>query len=273
MVMEAAPLEATVPVERRPALAVVQEGIRPALSGAARLPVFGTRRLGLWLAIVGWASLVLMWVTGSAGLFGHDQEGISASLAISLFLVGWLVMIAAMMLPSSLPTLQRAERSEGARGHMASVGLMVGYFFAWAAFGAVAFVGDGILHVAVSRVSWLAERPSLIAGGVAMFAGAAELLGRRPPPTFPSISPGSGPFALGKAHAVDRIRRCWPMMLFAMAVGMSSPLWMVGLTLVMALELRPRASAALRLIGVAVFAVGAAVVIEPGWMPVLLGTS
>jgi hypothetical protein len=60
-----------------------------------------------------------------------------------------------------------------------------------------------------------------------MFAGAAEFLGRTPPPTFPSISPGGGPFALGRAHAVDRIRRCWPLKLF----------------------------------------------LEPGWMPVLVGTA
>jgi hypothetical protein len=56
-----------------------------------------------------------------------------------------------------------------------------------------------------------------------------------------------------------------------MAVGMSSPAWMVGLTLVMALELRPRASTALRVIGLVVFALGVAVVIEPAWMQVLLG--
>jgi len=32
---------------------------------------------------------------------------------------------------------------------------------------------------------------------------------------------GSGWFAVGKEHAVDKIRRCWPVMLLAMAVGMS----------------------------------------------------
>jgi hypothetical protein len=52
---------------------------------------------------------------------------------------------------------------------------------------------------------------------------------------------------------------------------MTSPVWMVGLTLVMALELRPRASTALRLVGLTVFGLGVAVVIEPGWL-VLIGS-
>ena len=255
-------------------MAVIEEDVG-AVSSAERLPLvrMGARRLGVWLAVAGWASLVLMWITGSASVFGHDQEGLPGSIAIGLFLVGWVVMVAAMMLPSSVPTLDRVDQSGASVGRLASPRFMAGYFLAWAAFGTVAFAGDGILHVAVDRMPWLGEQPSLIAGGVAMFAGAAEFLGRKPPPAFPSIPPGGGPFALGRAHAVDRIRRCWPLMLFAMAVGMSSPFWMGGLTLLMAFELRPRASAALRLAGVALFALGAAIVIEPGWMPVLLRTT
>ena len=230
-----------------------------------------TRQLGITLAVVAWAALALMWATGSARVFGHDQTGVSAIPSIGLFLVGWTVMVAAMMLPSSVPTLRRVDHETGSEPRAASSRFMGGYFLAWAAFGAASFAGDGVLHMAVDRMPWLAQRSWLIAAGAAMFAGLAEMLGRTRPPVLPLGSRDGGAFAVGKAHAIDRIRRCWPLMLFAMAVGMGNPGWMVGLTLVMALELRPHASAALRLIGLVLFAVGAAVVIEPGWTPVLLG--
>ncbi len=148
---------------------------------------------------------------------------------------------------------------------------MLGYFSAWAVFGMAAFAGDGVLHRAVELMPWLSERPWLIPGGIAMFAGAAELLGRPSLPPIPRVVPGAGWFSVGKTHAVDRIRRCWPVMLFAMAVGMGSPFWMVCLTCVMTLELRLRAQVALRIIGLGLLVLGVAVVIEPDWALLLGG--
>ena len=255
-------------------MAVIQEELAPLVSRAAA-PVTqpSTRRLGASLAVAGWASLAVIWVRGSAEVLGHDQGSLPAIPALGLFLVGWLLMVASMMLPSSLPTLARVDSEMGPEARMGPSGFLTGYFLAWAAFGAAAFAGDRILHSAVEGMPWIAQRPGFIVGGVAMFAGAAEMFGRLAPPLFPSGWRDDGPFALGKAHAIDRIRRCWPLMLFAMAVGMTSPGWMVGLTLVMALELRPRASATLRLMGLLLFAVGAAVVIDPRIAPMLLGSA
>jgi predicted metal-binding membrane protein len=240
-------------------------------SVARPLPRLSVRGLGAGIAVAGWASMLLMWLTGSAEVFGHDQQGVPAAVGIGLFLVGWVAMIAGMMLPSSLPTLGRVDRTLAAQADTAGR-FMVGYFLPWAVFGAAAYAGDAILHLSVTGVLWLAERPSLIAGGVAIFAGTAELLGCTPPPRLPEIRPGVGFFVLGNAHAVDRMRRCWPLMLFAMAVGMSNPGWMVGLTLLMALEFWPQASTVLRLAGLLLFGLGVAVIIEPGWLPVLLGS-
>lgn len=252
-------------------MAVIQEELRLRAPAGTRTDRASTQRLGLWLGLAGWASLTVMWVTGSAEVFGHEQEGLPAIFAIGLFLTGWVVMIAAMMLPSSLPTLRRVDGALAGQGLAAAPRFMGGYFFAWAAFGAAAFAGDGILHQAVDRMSWLGERPELIAGGVAVFAGAAELLGRTPPRILPSIASGRDAFSAGKTHAVERIRRCWPLMLFAMAIGMSSPIWMVGLTVLMVLQLLPRASTVLRLAGLTLLVMGAAVIIEPAWLPVLMG--
>ena len=254
-------------------MAVIREELTPPLPRAEALPVtrLSIGRLGVWLAVAGWASITLMWATGSSDAFGHDQRSLPAVPAMGLFLLGWIVMVAAMMLPSSLPTLTRVEEALLGQTGNASTRFMGGYFIAWGAFGAAAFAADGILHLAVDKLHWLGQRPSLIAGGVAMFAGVAEMLGRRPPPLLPSLSRGGGAFAFGKAHAIDRILRCWPLMLFAMAIGMGSPVWMVGLTLVMVLELHPGASATLRAIGLVVFSFGAMVIVQPTWLPVLVG--
>ena len=60
-------------------------------------------------------------------------------------------------------------------------------------------------------------------------------------------------------------------MLFALAVGMASAVWMVALTLVMLLELRPKASWVLRLVGAALVGLGIAIIAHPAWAPILLG--
>ena len=228
----------------------------------------GAAGLGAALAIAGWAALTTMWATGSAGRFGHDQEALPGLLGLGLFLLGWIVMIAAMMLPSSVATLRLLDRAPIVEENRAWK-LMAGYFLIWTAFGAVAFVADQILHAMVDAVPWIAERPSLILGGVAMFAGAAEFAGRSSPPRYPAVRAGNGTASVGAAHAADRIRRCWPLMLFAMAVGMSAPGWMIALTALMALELDPRAQIVLRFAGLLLVAVGLAVIIHPSWLPVL----
>ena len=226
---------------------------------------------GLLLAAAGWAAMVLMWTTGSAELFGHDQHGVPIPLAVFLFLTGWSFMIAAMMLPSSLPALRRLD-GDAAENMIAPGGVrfLAGYFLGWAAFGAVAYIGDMVLHQLAHSLPWLEARPWVIGGGVAIFAGVSELIGRTPPPEFPVVAKPTAAFDLGKTHAIDRIRRCWPLMLFAMAVGMASAVWMVGLTLVMLLELRPKAWWALRLIGLALVGMGIAILAHPAWAPILL---
>jgi hypothetical protein len=107
-----------------------------------------------------------------------------------------------------------------------------------------------------------------------------------PPPAGP-FDPGHGPEAIPSrgsmtVKSAQRERRtaggwtAWEWLApDAVRLGgrNEQPFWMPGLTLLMALELRPRASAALPLAGVALIAVGVGVVIEPGWMPVLLGTA
>lgn len=72
----------------------------------------------------------------------------------------------------------------------------------------IAYVGDMVLHQLAHNLPLLEARPWLIGGGIAIFAGATELFGRTPPQEFPVVANSGRAFDLGKAHAIDRIRRC-----------------------------------------------------------------
>ncbi|MBV8934430.1 MAG: DUF2182 domain-containing protein, partial [Alphaproteobacteria bacterium] len=75
-----------------------------------------------------------------------------------LYVGGWLLMTAAMMLPTVLPLVRRFERLTVARADQrVLVGLLItGYLLVWAAFGLAAHLLDTALHLIVGQSSWLA---------------------------------------------------------------------------------------------------------------------
>ncbi len=99
--------------------------------------------------------------------------------AAASFLGMWVVMMAAMMLPSLVPMLRRYRRAvggaRGARlgGLTALVGL--GYFSVWTAIGAVVFPAGAVLASAEMRLPALARAVPVAAGGVVLLAGALQL--------------------------------------------------------------------------------------------------
>ena len=68
-----------------------------------------------------------------------------------LFLVAWQVMIAAMMLPSSLPLVRLFAGVSARQPHprAAMAGFLGGYALVWSAFGALALALDLGIHSAV----------------------------------------------------------------------------------------------------------------------------
>src|SRR5262245_12644326 len=98
-----------------------------------------------------WAIAIAAQATGNAPKLHHDaliHSTVPLWIALAIFVVAWQVMIAAMMLPSSIPMLRLFRASsrsqpEHARAMTAFVG---GYVVVWAVFGAVAFLGDLVLH-------------------------------------------------------------------------------------------------------------------------------
>ena len=116
-----------------------------------------------------WAVAVIAQASGKAELLHHDAliEGhLPLWVALCLFLLAWQVMIAAMMLPSTLPMVRlfAAASTSQERPGETQAAFLAGYLVVWTVFGALAFVGDMGLHHLVDATPWLAARPWLIAG-------------------------------------------------------------------------------------------------------------
>ncbi len=101
-----------------------------------------------------WAAAIAAQAAGAAALVHHDAllvDGPSPALATLAFLLAWQVMIAAMMLPSSLPLVRlfaKASSRAPARARMMAA-FLGGYALVWSAFGLLAFGLDAGLHAAV----------------------------------------------------------------------------------------------------------------------------
>jgi predicted metal-binding membrane protein len=90
-----------------------------------------------------------------------------------VFIVGWLVMLVAMMLPTSLPLVvlfRGLTRRRPDSGRLLAL-LLVGYLSMWTMFGIRMYMGDSFIHAAVARSDWLAERAWALGGLALLLAG------------------------------------------------------------------------------------------------------
>jgi len=98
--------------------------------------------------------------------------------AAESFLAMWVVMMAAMMLPSLVPMLRRYRRSvvrsgETRLGRLTAL-VGVGYFFVWTAIGMAAFPLGAALAAVEMRQPALARAVPIAAGAVVLIAGALQ---------------------------------------------------------------------------------------------------
>jgi predicted metal-binding membrane protein len=104
---------------------------------------------------------------------GQSWPGAAAS-----FLGGWVVMMAAMMLPSLVPMLRRYRQAVAGPGGT-RLGLLTGlagagYFLVWAGFGMAAFaLGAGLAPVEMERPA-LARSVPMAVGVVVLLAGSFQ---------------------------------------------------------------------------------------------------
>jgi predicted metal-binding membrane protein len=202
-----------------------------------------------------WATLVVAEATGAGAALHHHaliEGGTPIGIAVPLFLGGWLVMVVAMMLPASLPTIRLVETAAMRlnRPRRARAAFLASFAMVWTAFGLAAFLGDVGLHHLVDATPWLAARPSLIEAGILALAGGYQLLPlkqrnlaacRHPaePAVRASLIAG-GAGRLGLGHGLACLGSSWALMLLMFAEGFANIGWMVALTAIMVYEVTGR---------------------------------
>jgi predicted metal-binding membrane protein len=204
------------------------------------------------LTVAAWLAL-WRWGASPYGRYLHHDTpaGAGTALELSLFVAGWLLMIVAMMLPTSLPLIamfQTITRQHPQRRLLITL-LIVGYLAVWLASGVVAHAGYAAWYALVARTSWLRANAWSIGASIVLLAGIYQLtplkyycLDRcRSPLSFIAAHWRGGSarlqaLRLGLHHGLFCVGCCWSIMLLMFVVGSSNLGWMLALGAVMAIE-------------------------------------
>ncbi len=160
----------------------------------------------------------------------------------------WVLMSAAMMLPTALPTF-RAYTDLGSTGAETRLPeLALGFLLIWAAFSLLAaglqlalFQSDLVSSFGDSRSSTFSAVLLLIAGFYQFSTAKASCLSKcRAPVAFFLEHWGAPPFQLGLRMGATCLGCCWALMLLAFVGGTMNLLFMGLATLVMTLEKLPQ---------------------------------
>ncbi len=243
------------------------------------------------LTVLAWAALFL-WEQSPYGRYLDHGDwtaiGIAASICrvipagpvvvpLLLYAAGWLLMLSAMMLPTTLPLLEMFRRLTADRRHRTKLValLIAGYLMVWSAFGIAVHLVDRLLHEVVARLDWLTFNGWAVGAAVLVLAGAFQFSALkyrcldkcRSPRSFIVAHCRGGAeawhaFRLGIDHGAFCVGCCWAIMLLMFVVGTGNVGWMLVLGVLMALEKNvPWARSLSKLLGVALLAWAGAILL------------
>ena len=202
-----------------------------------------------WLLLVGLA-LAAPGLAHHHGVLGALASGSDPVLVLGAFAGAWLVMVAAMMLPTTVPMVRLhgvVTARVDDRGRVRTV-FLAAYFAVWLAFAGVALLGDAGVHALVEGWGWLRDREGLVLAGALGLAGAVQFTPAHPAlpagrAATPADSCSSTTAAASRPHGGSGsatgpscLGCCWALMLVMFATGAGNLWWMVALTAVMVAE-------------------------------------
>ena len=223
------------------------------------LPVLGGLVLCTWFALWAWsASPYAQYVQhgswldpGPAAFLCRVVPGGEVVVPALLHTTAWVMMIVAMMLPTTLPLLDKFQRLTAARADRTLLLQLVvaGYLVVWGAFGLLAHGLDWLVHETLARSPWLALNGWMLGAGAIALAGAFQFTSLkykclekcRTPLGFitahwSGMAQRRQSLLLGIHHGAFCVGCCWALMLLMFVVGTGSIGWMMLLGAAMAVE-------------------------------------
>ena len=241
-------------------------GIRDTIRGQA------ASGLIVWLpALAGW--LLLYW-----GATNMGSPAAQLTMPMSdwswanwiAVLIMWAVMMASMMLPTTMPmvfvfgTLNKS-RDEAGR----TVAFVAGYVALWAAFGAAATAAQWTLQATGLLSPMIVSMSPVLSGALLMIAGTFQftplkqacLRACRAPLGFLLTDWRAGIWGaarMGVRHGLYCLGCCWALMALLFVGGVMNLLWIAALTLLVATEkLAPKGEILARVLGALMIVAGA----------------
>jgi predicted metal-binding membrane protein len=188
-------------------------------------------RIGL-IAVLFALAAVAWWSTADR-MREMDDGPWTALGAFGWFLGAWVVMMAAMMLPSVAPTVALYSRMTRARSPLSPLLFAAGYFVVWGSVGALAF---GAAAIAGDLLAWDGAG-RWIAGVTLLAAAIYELTPLKTVCLRKCRSPlgfllgawrdgRAGALQMGAKHGAWCVGCCWALMASLFALGVMSIAWM-----------------------------------------------
>jgi predicted metal-binding membrane protein len=212
-------------------------------------------RLTFHLMIIGLAataatSLLLIgilpnsWVQIAKGYNRDWFEGV-------LFLIGWILMCIAMMLPTAMPLLAALQKTTQhlANNNWVVLFCAVAFLAVWGATGGLILASKYYLQSSI-KLPWIFLHQRIVAAGLLCLGG----LYLQSSLALKCVSACRSPLGFiarhwtGRSNVLGQVGRigfeyglscvgcCWPMMLLMCALGTSNPAWMIIFALFMAVQ-------------------------------------
>jgi predicted metal-binding membrane protein len=251
----------------------------PGAGGLAPAFAAARTRLGLIALLFVLAAACWWWtVDEMRGMDGGPWTDLGT---LAWFVGVWVVMMAAMMLPSVAPTVALYSSMTKSRSPVAPLVFTSGYLIAWASVGVLAFaVASAGGRVSGDLLAW--DRAGRwVAGATLIVAAVYELtplkdvcLGKcRSPLGFllGSWRRGRlGPLKMGARHGAWCIGCCWALMASLFALGVMSIIWMAVVAGLIAFEkLIPSSRTATYVTAVVLLVFGVLLLAAPDTIPAL----